>query len=91
MKRETYCCPVCGARLLLRSRENEDDPWLLTDAGVLHHSCLVALRAIMAEEALPESEAEARQAIARFHAAIEGALEGMKTHPPYAWERPNVK
>lgn len=81
-----YFCPVCGARLLLRSRENEDDPWLLTDAGVLHHSCLVAVRAIMAEEDLPESEAGARQAISRFHAAVQEALEGMKTHPTYAWD-----
>ena len=85
MKRTVYPCPVCGAPLHLRSRENEADPYLLTDPCVLHHSCLVTLKAMIEEFGLPDNEHGARQAIAALHEAV----DGMRTHPPYAWDRDN--
>lgn len=71
-----YACPVCGERLFLWSRENEDDPYLLTDAGVLHHACPVALRAAMAEHGVPDCERGAREALARL------ATEAREAPPP---------
>lgn len=60
---ERYTCPVCGERLYLWSRENEDDPYLLSDARMLHHACLLALQAEMAAHGLSDCTAGARDAL----------------------------
>lgn len=78
MKRQAYYCAVCGDRLYLRSRDNDPDPYHVTDTDLLHQACLILLEQVMDEEGLPRCERGAREALAIL-AAERHVIQGMSS------------